>query len=457
VSGHLVDLWGWSHALASFILWLLSLPLELVNWISFQATGGPAPGVPGLIDFVTGEGLTAFVAVIIAVNILLLWATAFHLLIIMWIERKMYSRLQDRRGIMIGLGSAEILRNTLGRIPLIGRPFRRPSHLGTGFLQTVADGVKLFQKEVITPATADKWMFHAAPVMIAASTLMLFVAIPWSDGFWLMGAYESRVVNGAPAVVPVNPWGILVVLAAFSIAPLGILIAGWASNNKYTLLGGMRAAAQLMSYEIPMLLSIIALVIYAGTLDPFELVRNQTAPLTYGLGPYGSLTVPWVQNWYILNPILWIAFLVFFITVIAEAERIPFDIPEAEAELVEGWTTEYSGMRFGIVFGFKWLRAIAGAALIVILFFGGWSGPVFMTLDAPNLAASGSTYSIPILFQEFWFTVKVYLIFIVFVWIGWSVPRVRIDQILNIGWKSLVPLSVLSILLAALARGTGWF
>lgn len=450
MSGHLIDLWGWSEALARFILWLSSLPIELGNWIALQ-TGAPAPGpLTGLIGWVNGDGLVGFVAVMIAVNIVLLWATAFHLLIIMWIERKMYSRLQDRRGIMIGLGSSEILRKFLGPIPLLGRLFRRPSHLGTGFLQTVADGVKLFQKEVITPATADKWMFHAAPVMIASSTLMLFVAIPWSDGFWLMGS----VVDGQP----VNPWGVLVILAAFSVAPLGILIAGWASNNKYTLIGGMRAAAQLMSYSIPMILSIIALVIYAGTLDPFELVRKQTASLTYGLGPYGPLTVPWAQNWYILNPILWVPFIVLFITVIAEAERIPFDIPEAEAELVEGWTTEYSGMRFGIVFGFKWLRALAGAALIVILFFGGWSGPVFTTLDAPNVTtAAADVYPVPILFQEFWFTVKIYLVFIVFVWIGWSVPRVRIDQILNIGWRQLVPLSVFAILLAALARGTGWF
>jgi len=449
VTGALIDLFGWSYALASFVLWLVSLPIALVNWVAMQ-TGAASPGpLAGLIGWVTGPGLTGFVAVIVAVNILLLWATLLHLLTVMWIERKMYSRLQDRRGIMIGLGSSDILRRTLGPIPLLGRPFRKPSHLGTGFLQTVADGVKLFQKEVITPTNADRWMFHAAPVIIASSTLFLFVAIPWSDGFWLMGSMRDGV--------PVNPWGILVILGAFSVAPLGILIAGWASNNKYTLLGGMRAAAQLMSYEIPLLLSIIALVVLAGTLDPFQLVRNQSQPLTFGLGPLGRIQVPFLPNWYIFNPVLWIAFVVLFVTVIAEAERIPFDIPEAEAELVEGWTTEYSGMRFGLVFGFKWLRAIAGAALIAILFFGGWSGPVFMTVWTPNLAAPGTQYPIPILPQEFWFTVKIYVIFIVFVWIGWSVPRIRIDQILNLGWKTLIPLSILSILLATLARGFRWF
>jgi len=444
VSGHLIDLLGWSEVLAGFVLWLLSLPFRLVSWIVNSIGSTPRNPLDDFVGWLTGPDLTAFVAVIVAVNLVLLWATAFHLLIIMWIERKMYSRLQDRRGIMIGLGSFDILRRTLGRIPLIGRPFRRPSHLGTGFLQTVADGVKLFQKEVITPATADKWMFHAAPVMIASSTLLLFVAIPWSDGFWIMGS------PGADG--PVNPYGILVILAAFGVAPLGILIAGWASNNKYTLLGGMRAAAQLMSYEIPLVLSIIAVVFLSRSLDPFAIVRDQSRLLAIG-----GVTVPFLPNWYVFHPVLWIAFIVFFITIIAEAERIPFDIPEAEAELVEGWTTEYSGMRFGIVFGFKWLRALAGAALIVILFFGGWDGPVFTTVYVPNIATLGvGTVPVPILFQEFWFTVKVYIVFIVFVWIAWSVPRVRIDQILNIGWRTLVPLSVLAILLAALARGVNW-
>jgi NADH-quinone oxidoreductase subunit H len=444
VSGHLIDLWGWSEALAGFVLWLLALPFRFLSWIVNSTMGTSHNALDDFVGWLTGAGLTGFVAVIVAVTIVLLWATLVHLLLIMWIERKLYSRLQDRRGVMLGWGSSDLLRNTLGRIPLIGRLFRRASHLGIGFLQTVADGLKLFQKEVITPASADKWMFHAAPAIIGASTLFLFLAIPWSEGFWLMGYMEGGV--------PKNPWGVLWILAAFSIAPLAILIAGWASNNKYTLLGGMRAAAQLMSYAIPLVLSIIAVVILTGTLDPFEFVRGQSRPLTVG-----SVTVPFLPNWYILHPALWVAFVVFFVTIIAEAERIPFDIPEAEAELVEGWTTEYSGMRFGIVFGFKWLRALAGAALMVILFFGGWSGPVFTTLWVPNVTTPvADLYAFPILPQEFWFTAKTYVVFVVFVWISWSVPRVRIDQILNIGWRYLVPLSVLAILLAVLARGVGW-
>jgi NADH-quinone oxidoreductase subunit H len=448
VSGHLVDLYGWSYALASFVLYLSSLPVEAIAGIANAATGSIPEPLTGTLVLLRSPELTGLVALILAINIMLIWAAALQLFTLMWIERKLYSRLQDRRGIMIGLGSFDFLRSTIGRIPVLGRPFRRASHLGTGYLQNLADGIKLIQKEVITPASADKWMFHLAPVIITISTLMAFVALPWSDGFWLMGSYEYRIVNGVPTLVPVNPWGILFILAVFSIAPLGILIAGWASNNKYTLIGGMRAAAQLMSYEIPLALCVIAVVVFSGTLDPFELVRRQAEPFRFG--PW---TIGFLPNWYAFNPLLWIAFAVFFISVIAESERIPFDIPEAEAELVEGWTTEYSGMRFGLVFAFKWLRALVGAGLISILFLGGWSGPVFATVDAPNIMTpAADTYPIPILPQEVWFILRLYIIFIVFVWIGWSVPRIRIDQILNIGWRRLVPLSLLSILLAAVAR-----
>ena len=362
-------------------------------------------------------------------------------------ERKFYARLQDRVGIKLGLHSMDFL----ARIPIIGRLFRefvkKPSHLGTGFLQNVADGMKMMQKENITPAKADRFAFHMAPVLIASSTLMIFAALPFSEGFALMKS--GSAVSG-----PTNPQGILFILAAFGIAPLAILMAGWSSNNKYTLIGGMRSAAMLMSYEIPMILTIIAVVILAGTLDPFEIVRQQSysvgdAMPVLGFLPRTAAAPFYIPNWFIIPQFL--GFVVFSVAILAEMERIPFDLPEAEAELVEGWLTEYSGMRFGLVFGFKWLRGLAGSALIVILFLGGWTGPGF----ALPIDAYGSPLIFP--FQELWFIIKVYLVFMVFVWISWTFPRIRIDQILHIGWKNLIPLSILTILIALLMRGFGWY
>lgn len=370
------------------------------------------PPLAGLSDFLLGNFVVTVLTWIIAMTVILLWVTLFNLLTVMWIERKVYSRLQDRYGIMISIWSLPFW------------PFNRrdrPTHKGTGYLQNVADGVKLLQKENLTPATADAAMFHISPVLIAASTLMIFVALPWSSGFYL-----ARL-----------EFGLLFVLAAFSLAPLGILIAGWSANNKYTLVGGLRAAAMLLAYEIPMVLCVIALVFSTGSLNLFEIVEQQSVPLV----DLGLFAIP---SWYAFGPQV-LGFLIFTVAIIAEMERIPFDIPEAEAELVEGWTTEYSGMRFGIVFGFKWLRMIAGAALITIMYLGGWSGPVFATLSVGGLP-------IPVFPEELYFLLKVWLLCLIFIWISWSVPRVRIDQILQIGWKRLVPYSLLAILIGAGSR-----
>ena len=254
--------------------------------------------------------------------------------------------------------------------------------------------------------------------LIASSTLMIFAALPWSSGFYVANL----------------DLGILFIFAAFSLAPLGILISGWSANNKYTLVGGLRAAAMLMAYAIPMILCVIALVFYTGSLNPLTIVQQQDRTLV-SLGPIG------IPAWYIFSPQI-LGFIVFSVSMMAEMERVPFDIPEAEGELVEGWTTEYSGMRFGLVFGFKWLRMIAGAALITILYLGGWSGPVFTTLYVGGVP-------VPIVPEEAWFLLKVYLVSLVFIWISWSVPRVRIDQILNIGWRKLIPYSLATILIAA--------
>ncbi len=402
------DLFGLCKVLTTAIIWI-------VQQLIF-ALAGPVPPLKGLGDWIGSDAVITVLTWFIVVTVVVLWVTVFNLFTIMWVERKLYSRLQDRYGIMISVWSLPFWPfNRMGR----------PTHRGTGYLQNLADGVKLIQKENITPRNADSAMFHISPVLIASSTLMVFAVLPWSSGFYVANL----------------DLGVLFILAAFSLAPLGILISGWSANNKYTLVGGLRAAAMLLSYSIPMVLAVIALVVFTGSLNPLEIVRQQERPIVL----FGT-TLP-IPAWYVFGP-QFLGFLVFTVAMIAEMERVPFDIPEAEAELVEGWTTEYSGMRFGIVFAFKWLRMLAASALISILYLGGWSGPVFATVAVGSI-------SIPILPEEFWFLARVYLLSAFFVWLSWSVPRVRIDQILNIGWKRLIPYSLVAILIAAGFRAIG--
>ena len=368
--------------------------------------------LPGVGDWFAGSGVVVFFTYLLAVLLMFVWAALVNLLTVMWVERKLYARIQDRRGIMLAFPW-----------PWSRKRKRGITNMGWGFLQNVADGVKLLQKENVTPAAADRLLFHAAPAIIVSSTVMVFAVFPFSESF-----YYARVTLG-----------ILFILAALSLAPLAILIAGYSSNNKYSLLGGLRAAALMMSYEIPLILCVIAVVVLTGTLDPVAMVHSQERAL---VGP--------VPAWNIFSLPQVLGFVIFFIAMVAELERIPFDVPEADAELVEGWTTEYGGMRFGLLFGFKWLRMFAGAGLLTILYLGGWSGPVFATVYIAG-------YPIPLLPQEFWFLLKVYLLVMIIIWISWSIPRVRIDQVLKIGWNKLVPLSLLTILLATVFKAAGWF
>jgi len=405
---------------------------DLVGWIlkvlsdgilGIAPVGSPVEPLRGLGYALVADSVVTFLAWVVAVLVMFVWAALINLLTMMWVERKFYSRMQDRYGIMISIWSLPVW-------PFTWWTKRRgkPTHRGLGYLQNLVDGVKLIQKENITPALADSAMFHTAPVLVVSSTVVIFAAMPFSDGF----------------VVANMPLSLLFILAAFSLAPLGVLIAGWSANNKYTLIGGMRAAAMMMAYEIPLLLAVVAVLIYSGTLNVIDIVNAQAGPLA----TFGPISIP---KWNVLSIPQFVGFVVFTVAMIAELERIPFDIPEAEAELVEGWLTEYTGMRYGIIYGFKWLRALAGSALIVVLYLGGWLGPVW-TL---NVSIGGNALGIPILPQEVWFLLKIYIVFVVLVWVSWSVPRFRIDQVLNVGWKRLIPLSLLAILVAALFAAFG--
>jgi NADH-quinone oxidoreductase subunit H len=375
---------GIGYALATFIL-------GIVNYI----VGGAATVIPplqGLADWLRGPDILTVVAHLISTTVMVLLVSAINLIILLWFERKIAARMQDRYGLLY-----------VGPV---------------GLFQAVADGMKLFQKENITPRAADWWMFHASPAILATSSLAAFAVIPFSETFWVANV----------------EFGLLLILAAFSIAPLGILVGGWAANNKYTLIGGLRSAAMMMSYEIPLILSVVPVVMVAGSLNPVDIVNAQQGSLAFGL-----------PNWFILGPLFFSAVL-FFIAMNAEIERLPFDLPEAEAELVEGWTTEFGAMRFGLIFMIKWVRSFAAAALIVVLFLGGWLGP---TITVAGVALPP---------QEIWFFLKTYAVFAFFVWVNWSVPRVRIDQILSIGWRRLVPFSLFLIFLTATLKVAGvWF
>jgi NADH-quinone oxidoreductase subunit H len=261
-----------------------------------------------------------------------------------------------------------------------------------GFLQPVADALKVMLKEDIVPAKGDKWVHWLAPVVAFVPVLMVFAVVPFADG----------------AILADLNIGILYVVAVSSVSVLGIFMAGWASNNKYSLLGAMRQVASVVSYEIPVVLSIIGVVLLAGSLSMQEIVLAQDIPFI------------------LLQPL---GFLLFFIGACAEINRAPFDLMEADSEIVAGFHTEYSGMKFALFYLVEYGEALAISAIVTTLFLGGWRGPI--------------------LFPWLWFLVKVVLVFFVIVWVRTTVPRVRIDQLMALAWKFLFPLALLNLIITA--------
>jgi NADH-quinone oxidoreductase subunit H len=294
------------------------------------------------------------------------------------IERKLLGRIQERYG---------------------------PNRVGPfGLLQPLADGIKMITKEDFKPAGADKWLFYLAPAMAVIPAIMIFAVIPFSPPAHLFGhRIEMQVAD-------LNV-GLLLFIALSSLAVYGVALGGWASNSKYPLLGGIRGLAQLISYEIPMGLSLVPVVMLARSLQLSEIVAAQQS------------------CWFIIFQPL--AFVIFLISVIAECKRIPFDIPEAENELVAGFHTEYSGMRFGLFFVGEYINIIVLGGLAATFFLGGWHGPLLP----------------PIL----WFMVKTGAFAFLLIWLRGTLPRLRYDQLMHFCWKILTPLALLNIL------ATGWF
>lgn len=304
-----------------------------------------------------------------------------------------------------------------------------------GWLQTVADILKLIQKEFILPTAVDKVLFTIAPVIIFISVYLGFAAMPW-----------------APGLTPVGMnIGVFYVFAIISIEALGILMAGWGSNNKYSLIGAVRSVAQIVSYEIPIGFVIISVVMIAQTLDLQLIGLNQGILAVQEikfLGMWSIQSTGGILAWNIFQaPHLIIAYIIYFIASLAECNRAPFDIPEAESELVGGFHTEYTGLRFAFIFLAEYAMMFLVAMFGVTLFLGSWNTP-FPNIGDFKLA----DFTTGMFWGIFWIISKSLLIVGIQMWIRWTLPRLRVDQLMSLCWKILTPLAFACLVISGLWR-----
>lgn len=331
------------------------------------------------MDWTTFIYKTIFLFIILIVTLLVAMYSTYG-------ERKVAAFMQDRRG------------------PNRAGPF--------GILQPLADGVKMFMKEEIIPLTANKKLFILGPSIAMTTALLTGVVIPWGGTLNIGGREFSMQIADLNI-------GILYIFAMVSIGVYGIMIGGWASNNKYALLGSIRAASQMISYELAMGMSIIALVLTTGSLSLHEIVQQQ-----HGM------------NWNIFHQPL--GFLIFLICAFAETNRSPFDLPECETELIGGYHTEYSSMHLGFYLFAEYVNMFISSAVIATLFFGGYNMPFIDHLGlSPNLVA---------LLGTGFFFLKIFSLIFLFMWVRWTLPRFRYDQLMNLGWIGLIPLAIFNIL-----------
>jgi NADH-quinone oxidoreductase subunit H len=292
-----------------------------------------------------------------------------------------------------------------------------PNRVGPhGLLQPIADGIKFLMKEDIIPAGVDKPIYLLAPAMLLIPALMTFAVIPFGSDITLFGR------NIPLQVADVNV-GILYILALTSIGVYGLVLAGWASNSKYPLIGGLRSSAQLISYELTMGLAIVSIVLLSGSLRLNDIISQQQGHFL---------------SWNVFKQPL--AFLIFLIAVYAETNRLPFDLTEAEQELVGGYHTEYSSMKFAMFYMAEYANMITAAALTVTLFFGGWDLPF---LNETSMGMLGVVLSVAA------FILKTAFFLFLFIWVRWTFPRFRYDQLMNLGWKVMLPLALFNIFITA--------
>jgi len=296
---------------------------------------------------------------------------------LVWVERKGAGRFQRRPG---------------------------PTEAGpAGLLQPIADALKLLSKQLIVPAGVDRWLFRGAPLLVMAPVLASLAVIPFSERL------AARNINV----------GLLMIFALGSINVMAIMLGGWSSRNKYAIISAARVVSQNVAYEIPMLLVVITMIMITGTMNLNEIVRQQAGGLFHW-----NLFRVWI------NPLMPVTFLIFYICMLAETNRAPFDMAEAESELVAGAYTEYSGMGFGVFFMAEYANILLGCSLATVLFLGGWQSPISIL---PGVV---------------WFLVKMYFLVFSVVWVRWTFPRTQFYGLLNLSWKLLIPVSLFTLILS---------
>ena len=344
-----------------------------------------------------GLGLTPAVAHLVWLPLpmlLVLVGAVVGVLVTVWLERKISAAVQQRIG---------------------------PEYAGAlGVLQPLADGLKLLFKEDIIPARADGLLFTLGPILVVVPVILSWLVVPFG---------QNLLISNVGV-------GIFLWIALSSIQPIGLLMSGYSSNNKYSLLGGLRAAAQSISYEIPLALAVLAVVMMSNSLSTVDIVNQQT-----GAG---------ILSWNIWRQP--VGFVIFWICALAECERLPFDLPEAEEELVAGYQTEYAGMKFALFYLGSYINLVLSALLVSVLYLGGWGFPVPVEWLASALGQSVDAPVVQVITGSLGIVMtvlKAYLLVFFAILLRWTVPRVRIDQLLNLGWKFLLPIALVNLLVTA--------
>ena len=344
-----------------------------------------------------------FTLIVLIPGIAIFLLMTLNAMVAVYLERKVSAFMQDRLGPM--------------EVGIFG--FKGGKKFWGGIGQTIADAIKLLVKEDIIPKDADRKLMILAPFIIFIGAFLTFIGVPFSDGI-LISDFNI---------------GIFYIVAVSSVGVIGIILAGWSSNNKWSLYGAMRSAAQIISYEIPIGLTLLLVVLVSGSLEVGDIVQWQAD-----------------NRWFILHsPFAFIGFFIYFISGVAETNRVPFDIPEAESELVAGWMTEYSGFRWALFFLSEYANMLIVCMVASLVFLGGWLSP-FKVFNLPfiDIVPNSWFFLDGPLIGLFWMSLKVALLIFIMMWFRWTFPRLRVDQLMYLCWKVFIPFALANVLLVSI-------